>query len=107
MNKCILPLIVFLLFFLSCITEKVGLVAQTNQNAAKQKNNPTINRLQNGKFYTVKVNSNGWEFLSWEMKKKDVAKILEENKNEFTRTTALDACFNYQGIEYMALLRQE
>lgn len=83
MNKYVLPLIVFLIFFLGCITEKVGLVAQTNQNAAIQKNNPIINRLQSQDL----VNFNGWEFLSWKTDKINTLISIDEYNNIQTWNT--------------------
>ncbi|MCD4792251.1 MAG: hypothetical protein K8R54_03390 [Bacteroidales bacterium] len=44
------------------------------------------------------INFNGWEFLSWKTDKENVEKILNEKKSEFAKTTALDACFKYQGM---------
>jgi hypothetical protein len=42
--------------------------------------------------------TNGWEFLFWKMNKDSVEKVLIENKSKMSDATALDAQFNYQGM---------
>lgn len=57
-----------------------------------------IQKLFFAKNKTLQSNYNGWDFLSWELDKKQVEEMLEEKKNEFVRPDGLDANFKYQEL---------
>ena len=41
---------------------------------------------------------NGWEFFDWGINKASIDKILTADNNKFSDATALDADFNYEGM---------